>query len=890
MSPTLLAMAVMAAPPQSPASQEPLRVAAVRIEASAEEAARLSGYLAVATGDVLRPEAVRHSVELLYATGEFADVRVEAVERPEGVELLVRLVPAPLLQEVRVEGDTVLEPDRVRRIARLSPREPLWAARLERAGRDVALALAADGYLEAQARAEARPLPHGAAAVFELRAGPRAHVSSVELAGAPGVAAAALRGLTAPAPGSVFRRSVAERAAERMRERLVERGHWRAAVERREAYDPAAAAVAVAFEVTPGPRLALAFRGAQAPLALRRRVEKLLREGGLRIDALDEADELLEQDYRRRGHRDASVTRREEAGRADQLEIVYEIEPGPQAIVASVQLVGAPQPAPQLALATQAEAPLRDATLAEDVRTLKRWLEQLGHADAVVEAEVAEGGGRLPVVFRLRPGARTLVADVQLEAPSPRPGPARELRTRIGEPYRLGDLAADRAELLASYRSAGYLQAEITPEVTFSEDHSQAVIVLRVSPGRPTRVDRIVIAGLERTHETVVRRELTLAPGDPLSLQQVLESQRRLGTLGVFRRVSLAEIDPESPDERSLVVAAEEAPQASVAYGLGYAERELLRASAEVTRRNLSGLDRSLSAYVRASFRGSRGLLTYREPYLFGRKQELFATLFREEDDRESFDYVRYGGVLQTLRSLGPRWTLILRQTYQLTRVFNVEVPLDEVDRQFQSSTFSGPAVSLVNDTRNDPLDPRRGHFASADVQVSLRVLGGDSFAKSFFQAASYRRLDARTLLAVGVRLGLARTLGRGEPLRVPLPDRFFAGGDYSLRGFALDTVGPRELTPDGRLVATGGNGLLLGSTELRREVGRRFSLAAFTDAGNVYVQASGIRLDDIRVSAGLGVRYRSALGPLRADWGYKLNRRLGESPYHIHVTIGHAF
>jgi outer membrane protein insertion porin family len=354
--------------------------------------------------------------------------------------------------------------------------------------------------------------------------------------------------------------------------------------------------------------------------------------------------------------------------------------------------------------------------------------------------------------------------------------------------------------------------------------------------------------------------------------------------------VSIAEIDPESVAERSLVVALEEAPRATVAYGLGYAERELLRASAEVTRRNLSGMDRSLSAYVRASFRGNRALLTYREPYLLGRQQELFATAFREEDDREAFDFIRYGGVLQSARSLGPPWTLILRYTYQLTRVFNVEVELDEVDRQFQSSTFSGPAFSLVNDTRADPLEPRRGRFASADVQFSHQVLGGDSFVKAFSQASFYRRLTASTLVALGGRLGLARTLGRGEPLRVPLPDRFFAGGDYSLRGFATDSVGPQELTTDGNLVPTGGNALLLGSLELRRNLGRSFSVAAFSDAGNVYPLVSAISLGDVRYSAGLGLRYRSALGPLRVDWGYKLNRRGDESRYRVHVTIGHAF
>jgi outer membrane protein insertion porin family len=495
------------------------------------------------------------------------------------------------------------------------------------------------------------------------------------------------------------------------------------------------------------------------------------------------------------------------------------------------------------------------------------------------------------VLFRLRPGPRTLIKDFTLEAPQPRPEfLAHELRCRPGRPYRVQDLALDRADVLAGYRAAGYLQAEVLPELLLSEDRSEATLSLRVSPGPRTDVDRIVVAGLEHTREKVVRRELSLAPGDPLSPQALLESQRRLSALGIFRRVTVAEIDPESAERRSLVVSAQEAPRSTVAYGIGYAERDLVRASAEVTRRNLAGLDRSLTAFVRASVRGSRALLNYREPYLFGHKQELFATAFREEDDREGFDFVRYGGALQVQRPLHTGLSAIGRYTYQQTRTFNIEVPLDEVDRQFQASTFSGPALSLVDDSRDDPLEPRRGYFASGDVQLSLEQLGGDPFVKGFFQAATYRRLDGRTLVALGGRLGLSRTLGRDVPLRLPLPDRFFAGGDYSLRGFATDAVGPLEQTEDGRFVPTGGNALLLANLELRRDLGRRFTVAAFTDVGNVYELISDMRLSDLRYSAGLGLRYRSALGPLRVDFGVKLNRRPGESANHLHVTVGHAF
>jgi len=180
--------------------------------------------------------------------------------------------------------------------------------------------------------------------------------------------------------------------------------------------------------------------------------------------------------------------------------------------------------------------------------------------------------------------------------------------------------------------------------------------------------------------------------------------------------------------------------------------------------------------------------------------------------------------------------------------------------------------------------------FASADVEWSSRALGGDSYVKGYLQAANYRMISPRLLVAVSARLGLGWTLGPSEPAELPLPDRFFAGGDYSLRGFAQDMAGPLAASSTGALVPIGGNALLLGGVELRFDAWAHFQLAAFSDVGNVYAVVPEMSLDDLRYTAGIGLRYRSALGPLRIDYGFKLNRRSGESPGHLHVTVGYAF
>jgi outer membrane protein insertion porin family len=882
--PLLLGAAAPAAPPLDGET-----VAAVRVEAPAAEAARLLEFVELRPGQPYRAAAVRHAVELIHATGEYEDVRVEAERDASGLVLVVRPERAPLLAGVVREGDEVMDADDLRRVSRLRGREPLWPARLERAAEDVRQSLRRDGYPEAQVSAVARRTAAGAEAVFTLDAGPRARVTRVrvEFPDGPPTLVAFLQTRAGPGPGSVFRPQKAEQAALRLLKDLRERGYWRAQVTTQVAREPRQPAVSLAFVIDAGPRMELEFRGWPAPRALAREIEGLLRESGLQPDVREQGADRIEDELLSEGRRFVRVVSGEEP-RPQGAALVYAVEAGPRARVASLSIDGTEEDLSRVPLATRVAEPLDERKVTADARLLLHALEDLGYPEARVEPELPEGGGDLPVVFHVRPGPRRTVAAVSVESPVALPAdvPARELLVQPGRPYRLRDLARDRNSLLAAYRDAGYPQAEVTPEVSFAED-GQARVLLRVAPGPEVRVAHVVVAGLQTTRAEVVRREVLVKVGEPLGLQRVLESQRRLSALGIFERVTLSEMDPESPGPRSVVVAVEEAPRTTVAYGIGYAERDLLRGSVEVTRRNLFGLDRSLSTFARYSFRGSRLLATYREPWLFGRRREFFATLFREEEDRPSFDFIRGGGLVQTVQ----RWaggSLIFRYTYQLVDTFNITNPV-EVGREFTSSTVSGPSTSLVNDTRDDPVDPHRGHFASADVQLSSKALGGDSFLKAFLQASHYERVAARLVLALSARLGLAGTFGDAPEL-LPRPDRFYAGGDYSIRGFELDTVGPLTPGSTGELEPTGGNAVVIGSAELRLDAGRFFSLAAFTDIGNVYAVVSRLDLTDLRYTAGVGLRYRSALGPLRVDWGYKLDRRSYESPYQFHFTLGHAF
>jgi outer membrane protein insertion porin family len=537
------------------------------------------------------------------------------------------------------------------------------------------------------------------------------------------------------------------------------------------------------------------------------------------------------------------------------------------------------------------DEPLEDAKVDEDVRTLTHTLEDAGYVDAVVEAVVAEGGGPQRVHLRARPGPRTAVASLTMDSPEPLPpGERHELRMRTGAPYRVRDLVQDRGILLSAYRDAGYPRVEATPAVAFSEDRNEARVTWKIAPGPQVQIGRIVVAGLEQTREKVVRRELALKEGKPLGLGDLVESQKRLAALGIFERISITELYADPDRAQVLVVSAEEGPRTTFAYGVGYSERELLRGSVEVSRRNLGGLDRTLTAYARGSFRGSRLLLGYREPYLFSTTRDLYLAAFREEEARTGFSFTRSGVLAQTLTRLNPRLSLSVRYTFQDTHLFDVEIPLDEVERQFRTYTLSGPSVSVVSDRRDDALDPRRGLFLGADLQSSLRALGGASFLKAFVQASNYQPVSPRLTVALSGRVGLATTFGLGEPEQLPLPERFFAGGDYGPRGFKTDYAGPLDLGSAGEFVPTGGNALLFGGVELRYAWTRSFSFAAFSDVGTVYPLVSDMDLSELFYTTGVGLRYRTPVGPVRLEWGRKLNPRPGETPYRFHITIGNAF
>ena len=568
---------------------------------------------------------------------------------------------------------------------------------------------------------------------------------------------------------------------------------------------------------------------------------------------------------------------------------------------------------------------------------------------AVPSNSNVEGAVSVMPRYRIEEGPETRVGSIAIEGGSTLGESTirQAMSLAPGGPFATAGLRSDRAAVLAAYGSRGFLEAAVTTTLTLSPDRRLADIKYTIAEGPRSTVDRVIVVGNERISASTILNELRLGPGEPVSPEALAESQRRLSALGLFRRVRVTSRPEPGAPTRDVIVEVDESPPTTVSYGGGIeAGRRLERVDDpeapaeeriaiaprgffEITRRNLWGKHRSITLYLRGSlypreqnaegttggvfsFSEYRVVGSYREPRAFNWDVDAFVTGVAEQVVRASFNYRRQAANATLTRRFS-RVTANARYSFGRVDVYDERYsPEDQplIDRLFPQVRLSIVSGGLIRDSRDDILSPTRGTMTSVDGDLAARSIGSEvGFAKTLIQGFVYRLVPgtARVVFAGGARLGLATGFEReveetgpdGEPIvtvvkDLPASERFYAGGDNTVRGFAQDRLGaPGTIDVDG--FPTGGNGLLIFNGELRFPVTRNFGGVAFVDAGNVFLKASEMDISEIRGTAGLGMRYRSPIGPLRVDVGFKMTREVlpngvRERPFVVHVSLGQAF
>jgi outer membrane protein insertion porin family len=598
-----------------------------------------------------------------------------------------------------------------------------------------------------------------------------------------------------------------------------------------------------------------------------------------------------------------------------------------------------------------------EGALSAGTAAIAEFYRQLGFTTAAAKYVVAERDPRKPGEGVIQPsiliteGPRTMVGTVTLTGNSALS--ELELRPLIklteGQPFYQPRIIADHDALMVEYLNNGFASADVTPTPQFSADRTRVDVTFAVQEGPQTIVDHILIVGNTHTDQRVILNEMKLKPGQPLGREDQVESQRALGALGLFRRVRITELRHGSGTRVDVLVTVDEAPMTTISYGGGLEAVQRLRATGpegeaeqqlefaprgffNIGRRNVGGRNRTVDLFTRVSLRPRdvpddptkdgtgvglseyRIVGTLRQPraILSG---DLVLTGGAEQGVRSSYNFARQGVNVDVLRRLNRSLRVNVRYSFNTTRTFDERLaPEDQatIDRLFPQVRLSLFAGALARDTRDDVVEPHRGAFLSAEGSLAARALGGQvGFVKSYLQGSWFRQVTSRRpiVFATRVALGLADGFPReaqptdengapipGPPVIVddlPASERFFAGGDSTIRGFALDTVGaPDTISPDG--FPRGGNAVTILNGELRVPVWRDFGTVFFVDGGNVFARTMQIDLGELRGALGVGLRYKSPFGPIRLDVGFKMDRReIGgqlEPRTVWHFSIGQAF
>ena len=564
------------------------------------------------------------------------------------------------------------------------------------------------------------------------------------------------------------------------------------------------------------------------------------------------------------------------------------------------------------------------------------------------------GAGFVPLRVRIviNEGPRTMVSGVRIQGNGSVSEAALkdDLGLQPGRPYFDTQLVIDRDAIQRRYADLGYPSVTVDATPNFSGDRTSAAPVFTVREGTRLFVDHVLIVGNVRTNTETIERELQLKPGDALSETAKIETRRRLAALGLFRRIQVGELGHGDEAKHDVVVTVEESPATTVVFGLGGEGRLRIvrtvaagtsdrldvapRGSFQISRRNLFGKNRSVSLFTSVSVRLQkqqvftdqdslttndqfaapeyRVIGTYVEPRIFNTAADVLVSGTFEQQARSSFNFARRGASAQIKRQVTREVQLFAGYQLQRTRLFDASInPADQplIDRLFPQVRLSSVSSSAVRDTRDDLVDPGAGEYLSGNVQIAGRHIGSEvGFAKMFLRGQLFRTIPRgkRLVLAgnasLGMATGFAREVTQTDANGVvttrtvadlPASERFFAGGDTTVRGFSLDALGtPATLDKDGFPI--GGNATVILNAELRATVWPSVQAVGFFDAGNVFSLATDLDVREMRGAVGFGVRYRSPVGPIRIDLGFKLHREeiagRQEGLTALHISLGQAF
>ena len=559
--------------------------------------------------------------------------------------------------------------------------------------------------------------------------------------------------------------------------------------------------------------------------------------------------------------------------------------------------------------------------LTYDRELLRRFYLTEGYADFRVLSAVAEltpDRNGFIVTFTLDEGERyrfgkidvnIKLKDLPAEAVLPL------LTVHTGDWYDAGAVEKSISVLTDALGNRGYAFVEIKPNVTRNRDDHTVDITFDVQEGPQVYVERVDIVGNVRTLDKVIRREFQLVEGDAFNSTKMQRSQQRIKNLGFFKKVEVTNSPGSAPDKTVVTAEVEEQSTGELSLGIGFSTTDGPLADVNIRERNFLGRGQDLRIGTVVSLRSQQVDLSFTEPYFLDRNIAAGFDIFEVKTSPTAnffsgvtppYQQFSYGGALRTGYQISENLRQTLKYTARSDNITDLQ-PGTSLFIVLQSGQHTTSEIGqvLLYDRRDDRLDPSGGYYASVGNDFAGAGFGVD-YVRNKVNAGYYYSVFPEWVLSV---TGEAGYIFGWNGQNVLIQDRFFVGGD-NLRGFESAGIGPRDSVSGDAL---GGQKYYLGSVTLGVPLGlpKEFGVSGrvFTDFGSLYnIQPTNIVLTPaqlvstggiqpmveqspaLRATAGVGVSWKSPVGPIRLDVAYPIRKEPFDKTQFFRVSFGTRF
>ncbi len=586
----------------------------------------------------------------------------------------------------------------------------------------------------------------------------------------------------------------------------------------------------------------------------------------------------------------------EAAGRGS---VTFEIKESPKIKIERVEFIGA-QVFPEKKLRQEIKTrrhwmfswltgsgKLKEDVFEEDKEKLAAFYREKGYIDFELKEVQFDyvTPSRLIVRFTLYEGIQYKVGSVEFKGNQLFKTEALLLGLPLtaGKIFTPKGLARDLDLIEDRYGRVGYIDAQVIAAKNANTEKGTIDIVFNIEEKQQSFIEKIEIKGNVKTRDQVIRRELAVSPGEVFDMVRVKLSTNRLAGLNYFEKVEAQPEPTDVPNRKNLVVGVEEKSTGNFTVGAGFSSVENLVGFVELSQGNFDLVNPPLFTGGGQKFRLRLQLgtqqkdyqISFVEPWFLGRKLALGVDFYHRDLQYQSdlYDETRTGARVSLTRALGSDF-LIGSISYTIESVgievdpFNPSISTNILN-EAGTRLVSKVGMSLAYDTRNSPQLPNHGQRTELYTEIAGGLLGGDTdtYKLELRSAWYFKGFFPGHVLELTGRAGVTDTYS--DTTSVPLYDRWFLGGLYTLRGFDYRKVGPKDITGE----PIGGNTYWFGSAEYSVPIFERLRFAVFYDIGMVYQDAYSFNQKGFNTGAyndnfGFGLRLNLPIGPLRLDYG----------------------